>query len=250
MANVQYGTETRLWALFGEFPFHLAACVRRQYCHRLFLARRRTNFGRRRFSFFLYRRRLNFGRHRLLPGSKPTRLGPHNWNEIICFLSHSHLLQQRILKMLRNLLVNCSKRLYSNAVKPPPRESNIADLKSRTKVPLEPIIFSYPKHEQVEIDSNTILLLERLSLVDLDSKEALQTLQDSIEFADRITHIDTTGVEPLYTVLEHEYLQTREDTITDGNIKEDVLKNASIVEEDYFVAPPGNIPLEQEDKKF
>lgn len=152
--------------------------------------------------------------------------------------------------MLRNILVNCSKRLYSNAVKTPPKESKLADLKSRTKVPLEPVIAVYPKYEKVDIDSETILLLERLSLVDLDSKEALQTLEDSIEFANRIKHIDTTGVEPLYTVLEHEYLQTREDIITDGNIKEDVLKNAALVEEDYFVAPPGNIPLEQEDKKF
>lgn len=153
--------------------------------------------------------------------------------------------------MLRNFIVNCSKRFYSSAVKPPPKENKLVELKSRTKVPLEPVIFNYPKHKKVEIDSETILLLERLSLVDLDSKEALQTLQDSIEFADRIVHIDTTGVEPLYTVLEHEYLQTRKDIVTDGNIKEDVLRNAALVEEDYFVAPPGNIPLEQqEDKKF
>lgn len=149
--------------------------------------------------------------------------------------------------MLRNALVNLSKRLYSSAVK---STKNLTDLKSRTKVPLEPVITNYPKHEKVEIDSETILLLERLSLVDLDSKEALQTLQDSIEFADRIKHIDTSGIEPLYTVLENEYLQTREDIITDGNIKEDVLRNAAVVEEDYFVAPPGNIPLEQEEKKF
>lgn len=142
--------------------------------------------------------------------------------------------------------MNLSKRLYSDAVKLP---KNIADLKSRTKVPLEPVIFNYPKHEKVEIDSETIKLLERLSLVDLDSKEALKTLHDSIEFADRINHIDTSGIEPLYTVLENEYLQTREDIITDGNIKEDILRNAAVVEEDYFVAPPGNIPLEQEDLK-
>lgn len=153
--------------------------------------------------------------------------------------------------MLRRAFVAYSRRLYSsNAINEPTRASKISELKSRTKVPLEPVIFEYSKHDKIEIDSETILLLERLSLVDLDSKEALKTLQDSIEFANRIKHIDTTGIEPLYTVLENEYLQTREDKVTDGNIKEDVLRNAALVEEDYFVAPPGNIPLEQEEKKF
>lgn len=32
--------------------------------------------------------------------------------------------------------------------------------------------------------------------------------------------------------------------------RKDVLMNASITEEDYFVAPPGNIPLEPSSKQF
>lgn len=31
--------------------------------------------------------------------------------------------------------------------------------------------------------------------------------------------------------------------MTQGNCVKDILKNAAITEEDYFVAPPGNIPL-------
>lgn len=54
----------------------------------------------------------------------------------------------------------------------------------------------------------------------------------------------------MYTPLEDQSLTLREDKVTDGNIQEDVLKNAVLTEEEYFVAPPGNIPLEQEDKKF
>lgn len=42
-------------------------------------------------------------------------------------------------------------------------------------------------------------------------------------------------------------LRVREDQVTEGNCKEDILKNASVTEEDYFVAPPGNIPLEGKD---
>lgn len=32
--------------------------------------------------------------------------------------------------------------------------------------------------------------------------------------------------------------------VTDGNCRDDVMHNATETEEEYFVAPPGNIPLE------
>lgn len=45
-------------------------------------------------------------------------------------------------------------------------------------------------------------------------------------------------MEPLYTVLENYQLKLREDKVTDGNIKEDILSNAAKTEEEtYFVAP-------------
>jgi aspartyl-tRNA(Asn)/glutamyl-tRNA(Gln) amidotransferase subunit C len=40
-----------------------------------------------------------------------------------------------------------------------------------------------------------------------------------------------------------------EDDVVDGDIRNEVTANASLIEEDYFVAPPGNIPLDQTDKK-
>lgn len=76
-------------------------------------------------------------------------------------------------------------------------------------------------------------------------REAIRTLEDSIEFASKILHIDTTNVEPMYTVLEDQDLYLREDLENDGNCREAILSNAKVKEEDYFVAPPGNIPLEQ-----
>ena len=36
-------------------------------------------------------------------------------------------------------------------------------------------------------------------------------------------------------------LYLREDKVTDGNYRQDVLSNAVKTIEDYFVAPPGNI---------
>lgn len=64
-------------------------------------------------------------------------------------------------------------------------------------------------------------------------------LEDSIEFASKINNIETDeSVKPLYTVLENFQLQLREDKVTDGNIKEDVMRNAVKTEEEtYFIAP-------------
>lgn len=55
---------------------------------------------------------------------------------------------------------------------------------------------------EVKVENNTLALLERLSLVKFDSAEGIKVLEDSISFADQILHINTEGVEPLYTVLE------------------------------------------------
>ncbi|EDS29414.1 conserved hypothetical protein [Culex quinquefasciatus] len=98
----------------------------------------------------------------------------------------------------------------------------------------------------MDLNRFVLCLLERLSLVDLDSAEAHRTLEDAIEFASQILSVDTDGVEPLYTVLERERLTLREDRVSDGNIQQDVLRNARVTEEENFVAPPENIPLEQE----
>lgn len=72
----------------------------------------------------------------------------------------------------------------------------------------------------------------------------MKVLEDSIEFASKIQNIDTTNVEPLYTVLENNPLELRADEVTEGNIKEDIMRNAKKTEEEtYFIAPVGNVPL-------
>lgn len=76
----------------------------------------------------------------------------------------------------------------------------------------------------------------------------MNTLQDSIEFATKILNIDTTGVEPMYFVHEDHYLGLRDDQVTEGNIRDDLLRNAPINDDVCFVAPPGNIPVELDEK--
>lgn len=166
------------------------------------------------------------------------------------------------LNMVRGLIWRFSSRNYSTqrATPQPPREIRkwanrnwpTKAIQQSTKVPQQPHE-RVPKADAVDaigqtpfitINQQTVQLLERLSLVNLDNTEALKTLQDSIEFASRILPIDTNGVEPLYSVLEQEKLALRTDTVDDGDRQMEILQNAALVEEEYFVAPPGNIPLE------
>lgn len=38
-------------------------------------------------------------------------------------------------------------------------------------------------------------------------------------------------------------LRLREDQVTEGDIRKDILSNVSLQEEEYLVAPPGNVPI-------
>lgn len=47
------------------------------------------------------------------------------------------------------------------------------------------------------------------------------------------------------TLIFSRNLTLREDKITQGNCQKEILKNAAVKEDDYFVAPIGNIPLHE-----
>jgi len=92
-------------------------------------------------------------------------------------------------------------------------------------------------------------ILERQSLVDFANEEGVKTLEAAIRFADQLQLVNTEGVDPMISVHENRTLTLRDDVVTCGggeSLKE-VLANAKNVYEDFFVAPPGNIPLESKD---
>jgi len=96
------------------------------------------------------------------------------------------------------------------------------------------------------LDDSMIEHLERLSLVEFNNQEGVTRLQSAIEYANQLHAVDTEGVEPMYSVLEDRHLLLDEDRVGVAVPRSEVLQNASVVEEDYFVAPPGNIPLNKE----
>ncbi|NXY49509.1 GATC amidotransferase, partial [Ceuthmochares aereus] len=100
-----------------------------------------------------------------------------------------------------------------------------------------------------EVTAEVLAHLERLALVDFRDAEGVERLQKAIQFADHLREVNTDGVEPMDSVLEDRCLYLREDDVTEGNCTKELLKNAREKVEEYFVAPPGNIPLPKLDEQ-
>jgi len=140
--------------------------------------------------------------------------------------------------------------------------SRIGCLNKLTSFALKPYCSSVPKTPTInqlkpdqiivktKIDSTTIEHLERLSLVDFGNQFGIRRLEEAIAFADQILHVNTVHVEPLTTVLHEECLHLREDQVTEGFIRDQILANAAVTEEEYFTAPAANIPLQKQLKNL
>ncbi|XP_035514827.1 glutamyl-tRNA(Gln) amidotransferase subunit C, mitochondrial [Morone saxatilis] len=94
-----------------------------------------------------------------------------------------------------------------------------------------------------QIPADLVDKLERLALVDFRTKQGLACLEKAIRFADQLHVVDTSGVEPMDSVLEDRALDLRADAVTEGGCAEELLQLSKNTVEEYFVAPPGNIPL-------
>ncbi|XP_045478416.1 glutamyl-tRNA(Gln) amidotransferase subunit C, mitochondrial [Harmonia axyridis] len=108
-------------------------------------------------------------------------------------------------------------------------------------------IWNNKPQDPVKIDQETVNLLERLSLVDCANENSLKLIENAVNFASVIHSVDTEGVEPLVTVSEDRPLALREDIVLEDFCKEQILSNAKLTEEDYFVVPPGNVPIETDE---
>lgn len=99
-----------------------------------------------------------------------------------------------------------------------------------------------------EFDQKLITHLERLSLVRFSNEEAAANLRESVRIANRLKHVNVDGVDPMYTVWDSMECPLRDDNDEECLSRTETLSNASKVVEDYFVTPPGNVPLEESGK--
>ena len=67
----------------------------------------------------------------------------------------------------------------------------------------------------------------------------MPSLNSIIGWVEQLAEVDTDGVEPLTAVIEQK-LRLRDDKVTDGNIRDDVLANAPEAQHGFFAVPKGD----------
>jgi aspartyl-tRNA(Asn)/glutamyl-tRNA(Gln) amidotransferase subunit C len=89
------------------------------------------------------------------------------------------------------------------------------------------------------IDLKTIKHISKLSRISVDDKKAKKLagdLNSIFEFIEKLNELKTDNIEPLTSVAETT-LKFREDEIKSINIREQILKNSPVDNQDYFVVP-------------
>ncbi len=91
----------------------------------------------------------------------------------------------------------------------------------------------------MQVDEATVWRIARLARINITEAEAnsLNTeLSGILNWVEQLDEVDTSSVEPLTRVVPIE-LRQREDKVTDGEIADEIVKNAPMIEDHYFVVP-------------
>jgi aspartyl-tRNA(Asn)/glutamyl-tRNA(Gln) amidotransferase subunit C len=91
----------------------------------------------------------------------------------------------------------------------------------------------------MEVDKATVKRIARLARIKITEEEAAGLegeLTGILRWVEQLGEVDTSAVEPMTRVVPIE-LRRRKDEVNDGNIAEDVTKNAPLSENSFFVVP-------------
>ena len=67
--------------------------------------------------------------------------------------------------------------------------------------------------------------------------EMVGEIQKIIGWVDQLKDVNTDGVAPMNSVVEDMMLPEREDVVTDGNIRDEILANAPDKLDEFFLVP-------------
>ena len=81
-----------------------------------------------------------------------------------------------------------------------------------------------------------IAKLARIAMSEAELERLGPELNAIIGWVEQLGEVDTDGVEPLTAVIDQK-LRLREDAVTDGDIRDDVLANAPEAQHGFFAVP-------------
>ena len=76
--------------------------------------------------------------------------------------------------------------------------------------------------------------LARISLAEKKIESLSKDLSNIFNFIEKLSKINTDNVNPLTSILDHS-LRTREDKVTDGEIRDKILENSPSKNEEFFI---------------
>jgi len=81
-----------------------------------------------------------------------------------------------------------------------------------------------------------IAQLARIAMPEEELERLVPELNNILGWVEQLGEVDTEGVEPLATVIEQK-LRLRDDAVTDGDRRDDVLVNAPDAQHGFFAVP-------------
>jgi aspartyl-tRNA(Asn)/glutamyl-tRNA(Gln) amidotransferase subunit C len=89
------------------------------------------------------------------------------------------------------------------------------------------------------VDEQTVKRIARLARLALDDAQAVSMkdeLNALIAWVEQLQEVEVEGVPPMTSVVAQK-LKTRSDDVTDGGYPDDLMKNAPMTENHFFVVP-------------
>jgi aspartyl-tRNA(Asn)/glutamyl-tRNA(Gln) amidotransferase subunit C len=91
----------------------------------------------------------------------------------------------------------------------------------------------------MSVDATTvrrIAHLARIAVADDEVDHLKGELNAILAFVEQLSEVNVEGIEPMTSVTPM-VMKKREDKITDGGISDDILKNAPVSEDHFFLVP-------------
>ena len=91
----------------------------------------------------------------------------------------------------------------------------------------------------MSVDEDTVKRIARLARLALDEGQAAamkDELNALIAWVEKLHEVDVEGVPPMTSVVEQR-LKMRKDEVTDGGYPDDLMRNAPLSENHFFVVP-------------
>ena len=81
-----------------------------------------------------------------------------------------------------------------------------------------------------------IAKLARIAMSDEEIERLVPELNNLLGWVEQLEEVNTDGVEPLTAVVPNR-LRLREDKVTDGDCRDEILANAPVAEHGFFAVP-------------